>query len=148
MSTSVSFTLVFALLFCHMAGTSYGMMCGALFSNVEVAIALSLVFVWPFVNFSGFFRSADELPPVVGLIKYISMFRYGFYALLNNEYDGFTIDCAEDDYTGKDKCKDPLDDVTGDIWDNIAYVIIIMVVVRLIAVTGLKILANKYSTNR
>ena len=146
MSTSVSFTLVFALLFCHMAGTSYGMMCGALFSNVEVAIALSLVFVWPFVNFSGFFRSADELPPGVGLIKYISMFRYGYYALLNNEYDGLTMDCEEDDYK-EEKC-DPLDDVTGDIWDNIAYVIIIMIVVRLIAVTGLKILANKYSTNR
>lgn len=126
-----------------MAGTSYGMMCGALFSNVEVAISLSLVFVWPFVNFSGFFRSADELPPVIGWIKYISMFRYGFYALLNNEYDGFTIDCVDDG-----SCPDPLDDVTGDIWDNIAYVIIIMVIVRLIAVGGLKILANKYSTNR
>jgi hypothetical protein len=146
MSTSVSFTLVFALLFCHMAGTSFGMMCGALFSNVEVAIALSLVFVWPFVNFSGFFRSADELPPVIGWIKYVSMFRYGFYALLNNEYDGFSLDCEEDDYDGQ-RC-DPLDDVTGDIWDNIAYVIIIMVVVRIIAVGGLKILANKYSTNR
>lgn len=74
------------------------------------------------------------------------MFRYGFYALLNNEYDGFSLDCEEDDYDGQ-RC-DPLDDVTGDIWDNIAYVIIIMVVVRIIAVGGLKILANKYSTNR
>lgn len=74
------------------------------------------------------------------------MFRYGYYALLNNEYDGLTMDCEEDDYK-EEKC-DPLDDVTGDIWDNIAYVIIIMIVVRLIAVTGLKILANKYSTNR
>ena len=55
-----------------------GLLAGALFTNVRVAMGvLPLVFL-PFMLFGGFYSNRNSFGDWIGWIQYLSPFKYGF----------------------------------------------------------------------
>ncbi len=62
------------------------MFAGASFPNVRVAMAMMPVTILPFMLFAGFYSNRGTYADWIGWIEYASPFKYGFYALVLNEY--------------------------------------------------------------
>lgn len=129
-----------------MTGTSMGLLLGSIFSNIEVANALSGIIMFPFIYFSGFYRDIDELPTVIDLLPYISPNRYAYFCAVNSEFEDMDPDCYDDAIKSEDITKycDPYNGVKGDIWDNYMYLILISLFLRGIAYVCLLLKAKWY----
>ena len=75
------------------ATTGWGMLIGAAIPDKQVAVALTPVFVIPFMLFSGFFVNQDNIPVFLKPLEYVSLFKYGYQAFVQNEFDGLKINC-------------------------------------------------------
>jgi len=99
-------------------GGSIGLIIGCAMPNAEVAVAMSPVFIIPFMllyvyNFislfvsnlilcflrsGGFFTNLDAIGPWVSWIQWISPFKWGFEAYGLNEFTGLQLYCKPDQY--------------------------------------------------
>eukprot|EP00759_Apiculatamorpha_spiralis_P028833 PhF_6_TR31356/c0_g1_i1/m.45883/K05681/ABCG2, CD338; ATP-binding cassette, subfamily G (WHITE), member 2 len=61
--------------------------------NYQIANLIAPLVLVLYLIPSGFLVSLDSIPWAWRWIKYISFFRYGFEALVINEFDGLTFDC-------------------------------------------------------
>lgn len=62
--------------------------------NYQVANVIAPLVLVLYLLPSGFLIKLDSIPIYWRWIKYISFFRYGFEALVLNEFDGLTFDCG------------------------------------------------------
>ena len=89
---------IFYLIIFLVAGVGSGMgyMLGIAASSAEVSLQLVPLTIIPFMIFSGFFVNTQDVPPWFIWIEAISPFRYGFEALIFNEFDSIgDIDCSQ-----------------------------------------------------
>lgn len=70
------------------------------FNDVAVALNIVPAIILPLMIFSGFFINADSIDPWFIWISYISPIRYGFIAMVKNEFTGLDINCRPEE-----KCK-------------------------------------------
>jgi ABC-type multidrug transport system permease subunit len=88
-STPQQFFLFFFINFiCSLAGNSFGLMVGSLFSDPKVASGIMPLMILPLMLFSGFYKNTGDLPAWIGWIQYISPIKYTFIGLADNEFSG------------------------------------------------------------
>lgn len=69
------------------------MILGVTFADKQLAVTLTPVLIIPFMLFAGFFVNQDNIPWFLKPFQYMSIFKYGFQALVYNEYQDLTLDC-------------------------------------------------------
>jgi len=56
------FTFYFITMLLSMTGSSFGIMCGCMFSRVDIAVSIAPMISFPFVYFCGFLRNNGSIP--------------------------------------------------------------------------------------
>lgn len=84
--------LISILVYWH--GTAYGLVISVFVPNMELAMALVPVLVIPLMVMGGFFVNTNTIPDWLKWIEYISMFKYGFQAACQNEFEGQVYNCG------------------------------------------------------
>ena len=75
------------------ASSGYALILGTIFSDKQLAVTLTPVLIIPFMLFAGFFVSQDNIPKFLIEFQYLSIFKYGYQALMLNEYTGLELAC-------------------------------------------------------
>lgn len=81
------FTLILQLV--SLTGFSFGLFAACLFNDLSVALALSILILLPFMIFSGLLLNIDTVPVWLRWIQWVSPMRYGFSALMENQFSGW-----------------------------------------------------------
>jgi hypothetical protein len=87
------------------ANGGYALILGTCFSDKQLAVTLTPVLIIPFMLFAGFFVNQDQIPVWLIEFQYLSIFKYGYQALMLNEYTGLDLACKH--AVGFEHC-DPL----------------------------------------
>jgi ABC-type multidrug transport system ATPase subunit len=91
-----NFFIFFVTLFLeNMTGISLGMVLSACFKNVTMAPQVAPMVVILFLIFSGFLINSGSVPVYFIWLREISFIRYAFRALIVNEFQDVTFDCAD-----------------------------------------------------
>ena len=80
------FLFYFVTFLVSLAGNSFGLLVGSLFSDSKVASGLLPLIVLPLILFSGFYKNRGDLPAWIGWLEYLSPMKYSLISLVNNEY--------------------------------------------------------------
>lgn len=91
------------------ASSGYALILGTIFSDKQLAVTLTPVLIIPFMLFAGFFVNQENIPKWLIEFQYLSIFKYGYQALMLNEYTGLTLECMKPGTDWKDAC-DPLNE--------------------------------------
>ena len=89
------FLIVLTLFLIYNASSGYALILGTIFSDKQLAVTLTPVLIIPFMLFAGFFVNQDNIPKWLIEFQYLSIFKYGYQALMLNEYEGLTLECME-----------------------------------------------------
>jgi ATP-binding cassette subfamily G (WHITE) protein 1 len=83
--TVEQFFLFFLINFvCSLAGNSFGLFIGSLFSDPKVASGMMPMVIFPLLLFSGYYKNISDLPVWIGWIQYLSPIKYTFISLVRN----------------------------------------------------------------
>jgi len=82
------FLFLFTLILIYNASSGYSLIISATFANKQVAVTLTPVLIVPFMLFAGFFVAASSIPVFLKEFEYLSIYKYGYQALLRNEFMG------------------------------------------------------------
>ena len=82
-------TFILILILCYNASSGYSLIISASFSDKQLAVTLTPVLIIPFMLFAGFFVSTDNIPVFLREFEYISIFKYGYNALLLNQFNAY-----------------------------------------------------------
>lgn len=88
------------LFLCSLCGGSLGLTMSTLAPDASVAGALIPVVLIPFMIFGGFIANFDTIPVFFIWVPYISFIKWGFEALVLNEFRGLTFTCTEQQRIG------------------------------------------------
>lgn len=80
---------ILILILCYNASSGYSLIISASFSDKQLAVTLTPVLIIPFMLFAGFFVSTDNIPIFLKEFEYISIFKYGYNALLINQFEPY-----------------------------------------------------------
>ena len=75
---------ILILILAYNASSGYSLIISASFSDKQLAVTLTPVLIIPFMLFAGFFVSTDNIPIFLKPFEWISIFKYGYNALLLN----------------------------------------------------------------
>jgi hypothetical protein len=89
------FTLMGILVAVYFTAAGFGLMLSSVASSVESASALGPPFVIFFILFGGFYANTENIPTFISWIEYISPIRWGFSALVINEFEGVNFNCSD-----------------------------------------------------
>lgn len=119
------------------AGVSMGILCGCIFSDIQVAVSAAPLAVIPFMLFGGFLINVDNIPSYFVFMEYLSPFKYSFGALAQNEYHSLDLDC--------EPICSPLDDlsISEDMITNIILLNVLTLFYRVMSVIILKATVTK-----
>jgi hypothetical protein len=127
-------------------GLSLGFLGSCCFSSVELSIAAIPVLLCPFMLFSGFLIDTEQIPTGMVMFEYISPFKYGFAALIQNEYHDRDLnvevcgpndaDCVEYDPYDEFNFSQPL-------WLNMLILFFLIIIFRTIAAVALSAFVKK-----
>ena len=70
----------------YAAAGSYALIISTLFADKQLAVTLTPVLIIPFMLFAGFFVNQNNIPVWLIEFQYLSFFKYGYQALMLNEY--------------------------------------------------------------
>ena len=84
------------------------MIISTLFSDKQLAVTLTPILIIPFMLFAGFFVNQSNIPIWLIEFQYLSFFKYGYQALMLNEYTDLHLQCM-DPSPGQVRCN-PLGD--------------------------------------
>jgi len=114
------------------------MLLSALFKDMTVVMALVPVVIIPLMLTGGFFTNLNNVPKVFYALEYISMFKYGWQAYLQNNYrhdivcaDGTTCNILTTKYMFHEA-----------FWLNLVLMFVIGIAMRLVAFVALYFLSN------
>ena len=83
------------LVLIYNASSGYSLIISASFSDKQLAVTLTPVLIIPFMLFAGFFVSSDQIPVYLKEFEYLSIFKYGYQALMQLEFqDNKNFPCA------------------------------------------------------
>ena len=85
-SKPLIFWLTFILMFNAAMGLGY--ILGTSITNKAVVAVLTPLIIVPMMLFTGFFVSQDKVPRWLLFLREISIFKYGYQALMLNEFEG------------------------------------------------------------
>jgi len=74
-----------------LAGSGYGLVISTFIPRLEVAMAMTPILVIPLMVMAGFFVNQNNIPYFLYEFEYISPFKYGYQAMVQNEFMGETI---------------------------------------------------------
>ena len=77
------------LVLIYNASSGYSLIISASFSDKQLAVTLTPVLIIPFMLFAGFFVSSDNIPVFLKEFEYLSIFKYGYEALMHNQFDEY-----------------------------------------------------------
>ena len=100
----ILFCLVLTLFLIYNASSGYALILGTIFSDKQLAVTLTPVLIIPFMLFAGFFVNQENIPKWLIEFQYLSIFKYGYQALMLNEYEGLVLECMELGDNWKDSC--------------------------------------------
>lgn len=100
------YVLVCILFLIYNASSGYALILGTIFSDKQLAVTLTPVLIIPFMLFAGFFVNQDNIPVWLIEFQYLSIFKYGYQALMLNEYQDLRLECQ--DYVNIQERCDPL----------------------------------------
>lgn len=83
-TASQFFTFYLIIYNLNFIGSSLGLFVGSIIKDPRSVAVTNIIALLPLVMFSGFFKNSNNLPVWVGWIQYISPFKYGFSALVQN----------------------------------------------------------------
>ena len=86
------FIFLAALVLIYNASSGYSLIISASFSDKQLAVTLTPVLIIPFMLFAGFFVSSDNIPIWLKEFEYLSIFKYGYEALMHNQFDSYLVD--------------------------------------------------------
>jgi ABC-type multidrug transport system permease subunit len=90
------FMFLLTLILIYNAASGYSLIISAIFSNKQVAVTLTPVLIVPFMLFAGFFVATSSIPVWLREFEYISIYKYGYQALMQNEFNNnAAFLCAE-----------------------------------------------------
>lgn len=89
------FFFLFIIILVNLVAQGLGIAISTLMPSIQVAMALSPILTTVLMIFGGFYLNASTVPPYFIWIYYISFFRYGFEALIVNEFTGRTFVCLD-----------------------------------------------------
>ena len=117
---------------------------GTIFSDKQLAVTLTPVLIIPFMLFAGFFVNQNNIPWFLKEFEYLSIFKYGFQALVLNEFHDLDLACMQSDKFGE-RC-DPLGemDFREDLPTSIAALAAMYVGCNFIALMIMMSLSKKY----
>lgn len=110
------FVFLLTLILIYNASSGYSLIISAIFSNKQVAVTLTPVLIVPFMLFAGFFVASSSIPVWLREFEYVSIYKYGYQALMRNEFNNNpNFQCAlsngtYDDWSGCDA--DPLSQIS------------------------------------
>merc|ERR1711937_1003381 len=95
------FVFLLTLILIYNASSGYSLIISSIFSNKQVAVTLTPVLIVPFMLFAGFFVAASSIPKWLREFEYISIYKYGYQALMMNEFNNNDVfKCAYNPTTG------------------------------------------------
>ena len=89
---------------------AYALIISTLFSDKQLAVTLTPVLIIPFMLFAGFFVNQSNIPIWLIEFQYLSFFKYGYQALLLNEYTDLHLACMNPPPDQLSQKCDPLGD--------------------------------------
>lgn len=81
------FVYLLTLILVYNASSGYSLIISAIFSNKQVAVTLTPVLIVPFMLFAGFFVASSSIPVWLREFEYVSIYKYGYQALMQNEFN-------------------------------------------------------------
>lgn len=85
--TDKFFLFLLSLILIYNASSGYSLIISASFSDKQLAVTLTPVLIIPFMLFAGFFVSSSSIPIFLKEFEYLSIFKYGYQALMYNQFD-------------------------------------------------------------
>jgi len=76
-----------------LAGGAFGLTISTFIPRPEVAMAMVPLLIIPFMLFAGFFVNQNNIPYFFYEFAYISIFKYAFQSLAQNEFTDITLNC-------------------------------------------------------
>lgn len=83
------FTFLGILILIYNASSGYSLIISASFSDKQLAVTLTPVLIIPFMLFAGFFVASDNIPWYLKEFEFLSIFKYGYQALMHNQFDEY-----------------------------------------------------------
>jgi ATP-binding cassette subfamily G (WHITE) protein 1 len=126
------------------AGAAYTLIISVAFTDKKVAVSLIPILLAPFMLLSGFFVPPSYMPFWLEPFNKISFYRYGFQALMINEYTDLVIECMEIPPNKMGHC-DPLKDAqfTETLEESMIYLCILIVGCMGVSLWIMKVLSHK-----
>ena len=91
-AASYFFVFILIMILTYNAAQGYALVISAGFSDKQLAVTLTPVLIIPFMLFAGFFVASSHIPYFLRIFEYISIFKYGYNALLLNQFLIFQLD--------------------------------------------------------
>ena len=85
-TASVFFQSLLAMELTAFMSSSFGLLLSTIFSDASVVMALVPVLIIPFLLVGGFFVPLETVHWIYYPFEYLSMFRYGFEAMVYSQY--------------------------------------------------------------
>ena len=99
-SASTFFIYFFIMQLVGLCGYSFGVMTSAIFPSADAALIFAPVIIMPLMIVGGLFANTERLDPYWVWLNYISFPRYGYMALMVNEYNSLDTLCPADPING------------------------------------------------
>ncbi|KAI9140959.1 ABC-2 type transporter-domain-containing protein [Paraphysoderma sedebokerense] len=74
-----------------LSGTAIGTLSACAFNSLNMALAIIPMLLLPLMIFSGLFVNSGNIPVFLDWIKYLSPMKYGFVAMVKNEFEGLNM---------------------------------------------------------
>ena len=88
------FLMILILMCTALSAQSFGLLFSSIFKTPEGAQQVSTLILIVFVLFGGFYQNADNVAVYFVWVPYISFIRWGFEALVHNEFTGLVFTCT------------------------------------------------------
>ncbi len=80
------FYFLLTLILIYNASSGYSLIISSSFSDKQLAVTLTPVLIIPFMLFAGFFVASSSIPVFLKEFEYLSIFKYGYQALMRNQF--------------------------------------------------------------
>lgn len=84
-----------------LACSHLGIFFAAVFSRIEVALAILPIIILPLMLFSGFFINSESIPIFLTWIQWLSPIKYAFAGSVQNEFNGLVFTCESEELVRK-----------------------------------------------
>jgi len=128
----------------YLAGGAYALIISVAFSEKKLVVTLIPILIAPFQLLSGFFVNDSHVPFWLMPFNYLSFYRYGFQALMLNEYQDLELECMEIPADRMGHC-DPLGDFNSpqNIFWSLTFLGIVIVGCMILSLIIMKVLSTR-----